>query len=128
MTTMKFPRRKFLHLAAGAAGLSLSLLCGALTVASAQEDVAGFYKGKTIRFVVGAAAGGGIDLISRPFARHLQNHIPGRPNIVVQNMPGAGGLLMTNNLYNSGARDGTVIGAPFAGVITAPLLQPSATR
>jgi hypothetical protein len=114
--------------AATACALSLPLLCGELTAASAQEDVASFYGNKSIRMVAGQAAGSGIDLTSRLLARHLHNHIPGRPNVVVQNMPGAAGLLMTNNLYNSGARDGTVIGAPSNGVPIAPLLQPNAAR
>jgi tripartite-type tricarboxylate transporter receptor subunit TctC len=97
-------------------------------VACADEPVAEFYKNKTIRMILGAAPGGGVDLIGRMVARHLQNHIPGRPAVVVQNMPGAGSLQMANNLYNSGARDGTVVGAPLNGMPTGPLLQPNAAR
>src|SRR4051812_8438896 len=109
----------FIVFAVTTCALSLPWSCGATTAASAQENVASFYRTKTVRLVVGGAPGSGPDLVSRLLARHIHNHIPGRPNIVVQNMPGAGGVQMTNNLYNSGARDGTVIGAPIAGVPTA---------
>jgi len=93
--------------------------------ANAQEDVAAFYKGKTVRIVVGTAAGGGYDLFARIVARHLAAHIPGGPSIIVQNLPAAGGLVMTNQLYASAPRDGTVIGAPINGIPTAPLIQPN---
>ena len=108
-----------------AAALAIGVAAGG---AQADEQVAEFYKGKTVRMMMGAAPGGGVDLIGRMVARHLQNHIPGRPAVVVQNMPGAGSLQMANNLYNSGARDGTVIGAPLNGMPTGPLLQPNAAR
>ena len=90
--------------------------------------VAAFYAGKTVQMMVATAPGGGVDLIGRLVARHLQNHIPGKPTIVVQNMPGAGGMQMANNLFDSGARDGTVIGAPLNGMPTGPLLQPKVAR
>ncbi len=95
---------------------------------SAQEDVAAFYRGKQIRIVVGSAAGGGYDLFARIVARHLASHIPGSPTIIVQNLPAAGGLVMTNQLFAIGPKDGTVIGAPINGIPTAPLLQPNAAR
>ena len=100
-------------------------LCAATTLARAQEDVAAFYKGKTVRIVVGTAAGGGYDLFARIVARHLASHIPGGPAIIVQNLPAAGGLVMTNQLYATAPRDGTVIGAPINGIPTAPLLAPN---
>jgi tripartite-type tricarboxylate transporter receptor subunit TctC len=52
-----------------------------------------FYKGATIRIVVGASPGGGFDTYSRVIARHLGKHIPGNPSVIVQNMPGAGTLI-----------------------------------
>ena len=61
-------------------------LCAAAP-ARAQDDVAAFYKGKQLRFIVGSAAGGGYDLFARIVARHIVNHIPGNPNIIVQNQP-----------------------------------------
>ena len=76
--------------------------------AAAQDDVAAFYKGKQMRLVVGSAVGGGYDLYSRALARHMVNHIPGNPTIIVQNQPAAGGMVLTNQLYNQGPKDGTV--------------------
>ena len=65
---------------------------GAPTAAEAQGDVAAFYRGKQIRMIVGSAVGGGYDLFARVVARHLVNHIPGNPHILVQNQPTAGGV------------------------------------
>jgi tripartite-type tricarboxylate transporter receptor subunit TctC len=91
------------------------------------EDVADFYKGKTVRIVVGVGVGSGYDINARALARHLPTHLPGHPNVIVQNQPGAGSLTMTNTLYNTGPFDGTVIGASFNGLPTTPLLQPTAS-
>ncbi|MGH6769095.1 MAG: Bug family tripartite tricarboxylate transporter substrate binding protein [Xanthobacteraceae bacterium] len=98
------------------------------TGARAQDDVAAFYKGKTVQMVVATAPGGGVDLIGRLVARHLGRHIPGRPNMVVQNMPGAGGLLMANHLFNLSARDGAVIGGSLNGMPAPPLMTPKVAR
>jgi tripartite-type tricarboxylate transporter receptor subunit TctC len=96
--------------------------------AAAQEDVAAFFKGKTLRLIVGIGVGSGYDINARLLARHMVNHIPGQPTIVVQNQPGAGSLTMTNALYNTGPFDGTVMGASFNGMPTTPLLQPGGAR
>jgi tripartite-type tricarboxylate transporter receptor subunit TctC len=96
--------------------------------ASAQEDVAAFFKGKTLRLIVGIGVGSGYDINARLLARHMTNHIPGQPTIIVQNQPGAGSLTMTNALCNTGPFDGTVMGASFNGMPTTPLLQPGGTR
>ena len=96
--------------------------------AQAGEDVASFYKGKQLRFVVGSAPGGTYDLLARAVARHMAAHIPGDPFIIVQNQPTAGGMVMTNQLYALGPKDGTVIGVPINGIPGAPLLQPSAAH
>jgi tripartite-type tricarboxylate transporter receptor subunit TctC len=71
---------------------------------------------------VGSSVGGGYDLYSRALARHMVNHIPGNPSIIVQNQPAAGGVMMTNQLANQGPKDGTVFAAPLNGIVTAPLL------
>ena len=96
-----------------------AIALGAATPAKAEEDIAAFYKGKTVRIVVGTAAGGGYDLFARIVARHLAGHIPGNPAVIVQNLPAAGGLVMTNQLYATAPRDGSVIGAPINGIPTA---------
>ena len=108
--------------------LALVLLAIAPATAQAQEDVAEFYKGKTVRLLVGIGVGSGYDVNARVLARHMSKHIPGNPNIIVQNQPGAGSLTMTNQMYAAGPFDGTVIGASFNGLPTAPLLQPNGVR
>jgi tripartite-type tricarboxylate transporter receptor subunit TctC len=91
--------------------------------AAAQDDVAAFYRGKQLRFIVGSAAGGGYDLFARIVGRHIGSHIPGNPIVIVQNQPAAGGVVMTNQLFAQGPKDGTVVGIPINGIPTAPLLQ-----
>ncbi|MDP2356437.1 MAG: tripartite tricarboxylate transporter substrate-binding protein [Beijerinckiaceae bacterium] len=89
--------------------------------ASAQSP-ADFYKGRTVSIVVGSSAGGGFDLYARMIGRHMQRHMPGAPNIVVSNMPGAGSIRLAQHIYAVAPKDGTVIGAVFAGAIMDPLL------
>jgi tripartite-type tricarboxylate transporter receptor subunit TctC len=81
---------------------------GVGAAASGADD--GFFKGKTVRINVGYAAGGGFDTYSRAIARHLGKHIPGNPTIVVENTPGAGGLIVANQLYKVARPDGLAIG------------------
>lgn len=83
-----------------------SLLLVGIPRAPADE----FYKGKTVTFVVGFSAGGGFDTYTRLIARHIGKHIPGNPNVVVENRPGAGSLIAANYIYYQAPRDGTVIG------------------
>src|SRR5262245_16961622 len=90
------------------------------------QDVANFYRGKQLRFVVGSAVGGAYDLYARALARQIVHYIPGNPTIIVQNQPAAGGLVMTNQIYNQGPKDGTVIGVPLNGIPTASMLQAGA--
>ena len=87
------------------------LLALTFTAAPARADtVADFYKGKTVTLIVGYGTGGGYDVFARLLARHLGKYIPGNPNVVVQNMPGAGSLRAVNALYNTAPKDGTAIG------------------
>ena len=103
-------------------------LVGASSALAQQDDVAAFFKGKTLRLVVGIGVGSGYDINARLLARHMAAHIPGQPTIIVQNQPGAGSLTMTNALYNAGPFDGSVMGASFNGMPTTPLLQPAGAR
>jgi tripartite-type tricarboxylate transporter receptor subunit TctC len=96
--------------ALAAAALTASLALSAPTVAHA-DSVADFYKGKTVAIIVGFGAGGGYDLYARTLARHLGAHLPGKPNVVVQNMTGAGGVTAANHVYNAAPKDGTAIAA-----------------
>jgi tripartite-type tricarboxylate transporter receptor subunit TctC len=110
------------------AGLA-TLLCVtllALAGPARTEDVADFFRGKTVRMIVGVGVGSGYDLNARLLARYLPNHIPGCPAVIVQNQPGAGSLTMTNQLFIAGPFDGTAIGASFNGMPTTPLFQPAA--
>ncbi|MGH7887822.1 MAG: Bug family tripartite tricarboxylate transporter substrate binding protein, partial [Candidatus Binatia bacterium] len=69
-----------------------------------------FYRGKTIRLMVGYAPGGGYDFYARTIARHMGKHIPGNPALIVENMPGAGSLVSANHLYKIAKPDGLTIG------------------
>jgi tripartite-type tricarboxylate transporter receptor subunit TctC len=99
----------------------------ALTPATAQ-DAAGIFRDKPIRLYVGSAPGGGYDAYGRLLAAHMRRHIPGNPNIVVQNMPGAGSLVLANYLYNVAPKDGTAFGAVNALIATDPLLYPERVK
>jgi tripartite-type tricarboxylate transporter receptor subunit TctC len=92
------------------------------TTASAQDPVEQFYRGKTINIMVGGAAGGGYDNYARALGRHMGKYIPGHPNIVVQNMPGAGGNKAAGYIYTVAPKDGTAIAALFPAPVLAPLL------
>jgi tripartite-type tricarboxylate transporter receptor subunit TctC len=89
--------------------LLLGLLLPGLDAARCDAAVE-LFAGKQIDLIVGSGAGGGYDTYARLLARHIARFLPGRPNIVVQNMPGAGGLRAANYLYNVAAKDGTAFG------------------
>lgn len=74
------------------------------------DAVETFYRGRSITLIVGFNPGGSNDFVGRLLSRFMGEHIPGRPAIVVQNMPGAGGLVAANHLYNVAIKDGSVIG------------------
>ncbi len=93
----------------------------ALALPAAADTVADFYKGKTINLWVGYGTGGGYDTTARLVARHIGKQIPGHPNVVVQNVTGAGSLLAANNLYNIAPKDGTVLGIFSSTVAMLPL-------
>jgi tripartite-type tricarboxylate transporter receptor subunit TctC len=90
--------------------------------AADDSAVKNFYSGKKLDFIVGAAAGGGYGVYADVLARHLGDHIPGRPQVVVEIMDGAGSLTAANHLYNQAPRDGTTFGAVFTGAIVEPLI------
>jgi tripartite-type tricarboxylate transporter receptor subunit TctC len=103
------------------------VLCiGVISLAAADlvpaQAPAEFYKGKTISLQVGFGTGGEDDLWARAISRHLGHHIPGNPTVVVQHMPGSGGLLVANRLYNAGPKDGTAVGMINRGIPFEPLL------
>ena len=105
----------------------LSAIAAALAALSAPalgaESVEGFYRGKNIRLLIGATAGGGYDLVGRTVAERLGAHIPGNPRVTVENMPAASSLVMSNYLYNAAPRDGTAIGVPSNALPLEPRLH-----
>jgi tripartite-type tricarboxylate transporter receptor subunit TctC len=88
--------------------------------AVAQQD---FYKGKTLRFVVGYSPGGGFDIYTRAIARHINKHIPGNPTTMVQNQPGAGGLIAANTVYKVAKPDGLTIGNFIGSLVVDQVLD-----
>jgi tripartite-type tricarboxylate transporter receptor subunit TctC len=90
------------------------------TAVATPVEAADFYKGKTVKIVVGYSPGGGYDLYARALGTFLGNHIPGKPNVIVQNMTGAGSLRAANYMYNIAPKDGTQMATFTRGV---PLLS-----
>jgi len=99
---------------------TVAIAVGATATPSCAAD---FYAGKTINFIIGGNPGGGYDTYARTVARHLSDHIPGHPDIVPQNMPGAGSGKAATYIYAVAPKDGTVIGALYPGAIVGPLLD-----
>jgi tripartite-type tricarboxylate transporter receptor subunit TctC len=106
---------------------SIKFICSgivalALSLASASADpIAEFYKGKNINWILSAGAGGGYASYAHAFAPFFSKHIPGNPHIVIQNMPGAGGIRAMIYLANVAPKDGTTIGLVHSSVPFAPL-------
>jgi tripartite-type tricarboxylate transporter receptor subunit TctC len=108
-----------------AALLSVGLIfMVALSHAGADE----FYKGKTIRFIVGYAPGGGYDTYTRAIARYIGRHVPGTPASVVENMEGAGSLLAANYMFNKANPDGLTVGNFNSGMVTQQALGSRGVR
>src|SRR5687768_4661353 len=95
----------------------------ALAAAAPLAAHAQYYAGKTITLVVGYKPGGGYDRTARMLARHLPDHIPGKPSIIVQNMPGANSLIAANHMYNVAKPDGLTIGTFNRNLPIAQLLK-----
>jgi len=93
-----------------------------------EQSAEDFYRGKTVTILTGFSPGGGYDDAARVMARFLGKYIPGNPSVIVQNMPGAGGLVAANHLYNSAPADGTMIGLMADTAPLAPLWRPEAAR
>src|SRR5215475_10871427 len=102
--------------------LAVLLAAGTGVASRAADSVADFYRGRTVELDVGTGVGGGYDANARLIARHLGRFIPGNPAIVVNNLPGGGGIRAANTLYNRSSRDGLVIGTFSNAMITEPLL------
>jgi tripartite-type tricarboxylate transporter receptor subunit TctC len=102
-----------------AAGLAAA---AGLSVAAKADD---FYKGKTIRLIVGSGEASGVDILGRAVARHLANHIPGKPTVIVQNMPAPESIAAANYVFNVAEPDGLTIGAGSSGLLSRAISQPN---
>lgn len=107
-------------LKSAALGIALSSMGFA---AASANPVSDFYSGKTLQLRVGYAPGGGYDLTARTASRYWGKHIPGNPQIVVQNMPGGASLVLTKWLLEAAPKDGSVIGLVSRGIAFEPLLK-----
>jgi tripartite-type tricarboxylate transporter receptor subunit TctC len=94
--------KRFLHL--------VSFFIGFILIPVITFGASSFYEGKTIRIIVGTSPGGGFDIYARILARHIGKHILGNPTIIVENMPGAGGMIAANYLYRIAKPNGLTIG------------------
>src|SRR3954471_5165909 len=108
-------------------------LLGAVLLAAASASPslaqgAPFFKGKQIRIVISAGVAGGYNEYARTLSFHMGNHIAGKPDFIVQSMPGAGGLLATNYLYTQAPQDGTTLGLIHSSVPLAPLFGTQGAR
>jgi tripartite-type tricarboxylate transporter receptor subunit TctC len=99
-------RRSFLHVAAG---LGLTFAGSIAALPAHAQTIEEFYRNKTVRIIVGFAPGGGYDLYARLAAEFLGRFIPGNPTVIVENMPGGGGVRAASYLYTAAPKDGTVL-------------------
>jgi tripartite-type tricarboxylate transporter receptor subunit TctC len=113
---------KTMRVTARLLALTVVIMTGSGVQRSAADSVVEFYRGKTIELDVGTGVGGGYDANARLVARHLGRFLPGDPTIVVNNMPGGGGIRAANTLFNRSTRDGSVIGTFSNAMITEPML------
>ena len=107
--------------------IALVAACATLNAARA-DDVANFYRGRTLTFLVGGDPGGAYDVYARMLARHIGPRIPGSPKIVMQYMPGAGSVIATNHFFNVAPQDGTVVLAPNRTAALAPFMGHKGAR
>ncbi len=107
---------------------ALAILMGAITPACADQSVVAFYKGRTIDLIVGYGTGGGYDTYARALAPFLAKNVPGAPQIVIRNMPGASSLTALRHVATAAARDGSVIGAFNPTLIAMSALEPGKVK
>ncbi|MGE5540603.1 MAG: Bug family tripartite tricarboxylate transporter substrate binding protein [Gemmatimonas sp.] len=117
----------------GATRTLVACAMAAAWAALGPAHAADFYKDKTINFIIPSAAGGGYDAYSRLITMHIGKHLAGQPNVIAQNMPGAGGTRAANFLYNIAPKDGTTIGMVDQSIhlnqiLGAPELKADATK
>jgi tripartite-type tricarboxylate transporter receptor subunit TctC len=104
--------------------IALSATFAALAMFATPGSAQDFYAGKSVELLIGAPPGGGYDIYGRVVARHISRHIPGHPNIVPKNMPGAGSARAAGFIANIAPKDGTVIANIMPGAVIGPMLDP----
>src|SRR6266446_5955947 len=111
-TPSKFRGRKAMG-KPGTGGIALAIAAIILlsSVSTRAQPVADFYRGKTLRMLIGYGPGGGYDIYGRLVAEFLPRHLPGNPTIIAQNMPGAGSFVAAKYIYDIAPKDGTVFGS-----------------
>src|SRR5436305_14571815 len=115
------PRRRTRFMGWKNAALCAGAMLGLTPIAAPADPIADFYKGKQVNWILSAGAGGGYSSYAHVFAPYFSAHIPGKPNIIVQNMPGAGGIRAMQYLSSVAPKDGTTIGLVHSSVPYAPL-------
>ena len=88
----------------------------------------GYYQGKTVEIIASSGVGDTYDTLSRLVGRHIGRHLPGNPSVVVKTMPGAGGILAANYLYNVAAKDGTSFGMLDQSIFETQLFTPGSLK
>ena len=99
-----------------------------LSAPSASAQTGPSLAGRTVQVIVGFGPGGGFDLWGRLVARHIGRHLPGNPTVVVQNMPGAGGFIAANNIYNVAPKDGTAMALVASSTPLGPIFGAAGAR
>ena len=107
----------------GFAALAVALAATSATAQSVEE----FYKGKTVSILMGTGPGASYDLYGRTIAEHISRHIPGNPTVIVEHMPGAGGVIAANHIYNTAPQDGTKLLLSHA-IVLSEKLEPAGVR
>jgi tripartite-type tricarboxylate transporter receptor subunit TctC len=100
---------------------AICVIAALLAPAAARAQPAEPYAGKSVSVIIGFGPGGGYDLWGRTVARHIGRHLPGKPNVIPQNMPGAGSYVAASHIYNAAAKDGTVLAIIARDVALGPL-------
>jgi tripartite-type tricarboxylate transporter receptor subunit TctC len=103
--------------------LALASAVPAFCSVAAAQPAADFFAGKTVKIVIGTTVGGEYALYAQLIARHIGKFVPGNPTVIVQTMPGGGGMLALNHLANAAAQDGTVLSLPHVNVVQDGLLN-----
>jgi len=108
--------------------LLVAVLLDVAFFTDSAAPAASYYEGKVVTIIVGYAAGGGYDRMARVVAKHLPNHLPGKPSVIVQNMPGGSSMMAANHIYNKTDPDGLTLLATSRGTVFMQLLKVEGVR